>query len=391
MRFKELAFIAVLLLLTALGFLAAYQMHFHPLIPTEPYESALGHPWRLLVVLYVFLVLIGTALIASAGEILGIKEIEQIVKEAIIIAIVTIAVGLITIGIDLERIERANYALIGYANPSSVMYWMIMFYVLELFFLFLEGWFYFRSDLLRESEKSGFRALFAKIVSLKFIGGFFARVNREIDIRFARSIGLLAVITAILAYSNLGALFSANHIPMWHDASNPIYFVLTAIVAGSAMLILSIIVTSWIKGNLEKIESLFLLRKILLSSLLVTSLFLLWRTVIIGYPAIDQKASYSIQNLLFGKFAINFWFLEIFVGIIAPILALLAGKKNTDALFVASFLSLLGIFASRFNFIYAGQTVVQISGVSITTVIHPLEAMFAVGAISLALLLYYIL
>jgi hypothetical protein len=138
-------------------------------------------------------------------------------------------------------------------------------------------------------------------------------------------------------------------------------------------------------------KAVFLLGKLLLYSLFASSIFILWRTVIIGYPAVSYLASYSVNNLIFGKFALNFWFLEIFVGIVAPILAIIAGRKNLDALFVASFLSLVGIFAFRFDFVYAGQTSKQISGMSVTPPVHPLEAIFAVGAISLALLLYYIL
>ncbi|MEM0315591.1 MAG: NrfD/PsrC family molybdoenzyme membrane anchor subunit [Archaeoglobaceae archaeon] len=392
MKPREVAFLLILLFLVAIGFIGAYQMHFQPVMPVEPFESALGYPWRLLVALYVFLVLIGTAAIASAGELLMVRELEHVLKEAILIAIVTIAVGLITIAVDLERVERGSYALLGHTNAASVMYWMIMFYVLELLFLILEGWFVFRSDLLKQSERKGFKGFVAKIISLKFLGKFFAKQNKDLDMSFARAIGVLALLTAVLAYSNLGALFSATHIPLWNDASNPVYFVITAVISGSAMLIFAIIVTSWVKGeDSGKLEALPILRKVLLFSLLSASLFVLWKSVITGYPAISAEGSYSVQNLLFGKFALNFWFLEIFVGIIAPVLILLFFGKNMDALFVASFLTLVGIFAFRIDFVFSAQVVKKISGVSIPTSVHPFEAMFAVGALALALLLYYVL
>lgn len=392
MKPREIAFILVLLFLVAIGFFGAYQMHFQPVMPVEPFEIALGYPWRFLVALYVFLVLIGTAAIASAGELLKVRELEAILKESILIAIVTIAVGLVTIAADLERIERGSYALLGHTNATSVMYWMIMFYVLELLLLVIEGWFVFRSDLLLQSERKGFKGLFARILSLKFLGKFFAKPNKELDMSFARSIGALALFTAILAYSNLGALFSATHVAIWNDASNPVYFVVTAIASGSATLMLTIVVTSWIKGgSYEKIEALPVLSKILLFSLLSASLFVLWKSVVIGYPAISAEGNYLVRNLLFGKFAINFWFLEIFVGMISPVLILLFARKNIDALFVASFLSLLGIFAFRVDFVFSAQTLKTISGVSISTSIHPFEVMFGTGAFSLALLLYYVL
>ncbi|MEM1578612.1 MAG: NrfD/PsrC family molybdoenzyme membrane anchor subunit, partial [Archaeoglobaceae archaeon] len=282
MKLKEVIFVAVLLALIAVGFLGAYQMHFEPLIPVEPYEASLGYPWRTLVALYVFLVLIGTAAIASAAEVLGIKELESVAKEAILVGIITIAVGLVTIAVDLERIERGSYALLGHANAMSVMFWMIMFYVLEMFFLILEGWFYFRSDLLKQSELRNFKGFVAKILSLRFLGGFFAKINKSLDIGLAKVIGVFALITAILAYSNLGALFSVTHIPLWNDATNPLYFILTAIAAGSAVLMFVTIVTSWIKGNLsqEKMSALIVLRKTLAFTLIAAILFSAWKFVI---------------------------------------------------------------------------------------------------------------
>ncbi|MFN3384424.1 MAG: NrfD/PsrC family molybdoenzyme membrane anchor subunit [Archaeoglobaceae archaeon] len=392
MKPKEITFFLALLFLVAIGFIGAYQMHFQPIMPMEPFESAIGYPWRLLVAIYVFLVLIGTAAIASAGEVLRVKELESILKEAILIAIVTIAVGLVTIAMDLERIERGSYALLGHANATSVMYWMIMFYVLELLFLILEGWFVFRSDLIKQSERKDLKGFIAKLISLRFLGRFFAKPNKSLDMEFAKAIGLLALLTAILAYSNLGALFSATHLALWNDASNPVYFIITAIISGSAMLIFAIVVTSWIKGeDSRKLEALPILSKILLFSLLSASLFVLWKYVIIGYPAISADGSFSVQNILFGKFALNFWFLEIFVGIVVPVLILSFTRKNMDALFVASFLALVGIFAFRVDFVFSAQVVKTISGVSIPTSIHIFEAMFAVGALALALLLYYVL
>ncbi|MEM3698248.1 MAG: hypothetical protein QW672_00115, partial [Archaeoglobaceae archaeon] len=70
---------------------------------------------------------------------------------------------------------------------------------------------------------------------------------------------------------------------------------------------------------------------------------------------------------------------------------LLFATKNMDALFVASFLALVGIFAFRIDFVFSAQVVKKISGVSIPTSVHPFEVMFAIGVLALALLLYYVL
>lgn len=408
MRLTEIAFILAMLALISLGIFGAYQMHFQTIMPVEPFESALGIPWRTLVALYVFLVLIGTAAIASAAEILHIRQLEVIVKDAIVIAVISIAVGLLTIAVDLERIERGAYALLGHANPTSVMYWMIMFYVLEVIFLVIEGWFYFRADLLAQSKQRGFKGFLGKLLSLKFIGDFLLKIeivesqrlhrlgkflvnpNRELDMSFAMPIGVVALITAILAYSNLGALFSAPYIPLWHDATTPIYFIISAIIGGSAVLILSAVITSSLKGSSEKILALPVLKNLLAFTLIIAILFNAWKFIIVGYPGVNQPASEAVRNILFGSYAFNFWILELTVGMLIPLFLLLFAGNRIKAIFISALFVIIGLFVFRIDFIFGGQVGKNISGISIPTQVHPFEAMFAIGALALALLAYYL-
>lgn len=408
MRLTEIIFVSAMLVLIALGFLGAYQIHFETLMPVEHFESALGIPWRTLVALYVFLVLIGTAAIASAAEILHIRELESVVKDAIVIAVLSIAVGLLTIAIDLERVERGAFALLGHANPMSVMYWMIMFYVLEIVFLIFEGWFYFRSDLLAQSKLKNFKGFIGKLLSLRFLGDFLLRIeivesptlrrigkffvtpNRELDLSFAKPIGVVALITAILAYSNLGALFGVTYIPLWHDATTPIYFIISAIIGGSAVLIFTAILISWITGSDQKLSALRTLKNLLAFSLIVAILFNAWKFILVGYPAVNQQAVISINNLLFGEYALRFWTFELLLGMIIPLILLVIAGDKIKALFTSAFFVILGLFVFRIDFVFAGQVIKTISGVSIPTQIHPFEAMFVAGALALAVFAYYL-
>lgn len=410
MRTIETAFVSILLALVLLGLAGAYLMHFPPLIPielpVEPFESAFGVPWRYLVALYVFLVLLGTAAIASAAEVLHIKELEAIVKDAVVIAILSIIVGLITISVDLERIERGGYAVLGHANPTSVMYWMIMFYILEVILLIIEAWFYFRSDLVKQAEQKGVKGIVGRVVSLRFVGEYIKNkylqspglnklakyltsTDKTLDLEIARPIGVVALITAILAYSNLGALFAASYIPLWHDAITPIYFVVTAIVGGSAILILATIVTSWAKGSDEKMSALPVLKNILGVSLAIAILFTAWRVVIVGYPGVNYFASLSVQNLMFKEYIFNFWIIEVLLGMLIPLLLLIFVGKNVKALLASSILVIAGIFTYRYDFLFAGQVVKNISGIAIPTHPHPFEIMFTLGALALVMLAYY--
>jgi len=194
----EFIFGSALLLLILVGALGILQMHTHPVMPIEPFESAEGIPWRLLVALYVFFVVstTGFCIIISLGEVFGFTKLEPILKECMLMALVTILVGLMTIALDLEQVMRGYFAIAGHVNTTSIMFWMIMLYVLYVIFLIVEIWFYFYDDLIKQREERGLRGLVARVLTIP-------KASETKD--FAKVIGFVTVFTAIIANSNLGA------------------------------------------------------------------------------------------------------------------------------------------------------------------------------------------
>ena len=63
-----------------------------------------------------------------------------------------------------------------------------------------------------------------------------------------------------------------------------------------------------------------------------------------------------------GSLAFNFWFFEIFIGIVLPLIILLASKfKSPTASFIASIMVIIGVFFMRYDTVIAGQLVAVIS------------------------------
>ncbi len=395
---REAAAIAILVILVLIGALGIYQIHVGPITPIEPFESAIGMPWRLLVALYVFFVVstTGLCIVASLGEVFGVRQLEPIVKEGLVLALVTIVVGLMTIGLEIERVERGYFSLVGHTNPGSVMFWMIMFYVLYVVFLVIEMWFYFRDDLLKQSEEPGLRGFIAKIISLRFLREFFAKSDRELNLELAKAVGFVTVVTAVIAHSNLGALFAVNYLPFWHGAELPVYFIVSAVVSGAALTIIAAVLADWLKGKkiaAERYEALQTLRFVLGFALIVEVFFTVWKLIIKGYPTAGWFANEAVKVFIGGSYAFNFWFFEIFIGVLIPLVILASPLgRNVDALFVAAFLVVVGIFFLRVDLVMGGQVLKLISGLSVAnTSVHPFEVMATIGFLSLATLLYYVL
>jgi len=385
----EFIFSSALLLLILVGALGILQMHTHPVMPIEPFESAEGIPWRLLVALYVFFVVstTGLCIVASLGEVFGFTKLEPIVKEGLLMALVTILVGLMTIGLEIEQVMRGYYALAGHVNTTSVMFWMIMFYVLYVIFLVVEMWFYFYDDLIKQRDEKGLRGLVARILTIP-------KASETKD--FAKVIGFVTVFTAIVAHSNLGALFGVNYIPFWHGPLLPVYFILSAIVSGAALTVIGVFITDYARGvkiEGERYEAIQMLRVILSFSIVVTIFFTAWKFVIKAYPNSTLLSREAVLPFVNGEFAFNFWAMEVAVGLLLPLILLAAPQigRRAEGVFAASLLTVTGIFFLRIDLVMGGLALKLITGMSFPSpVYHPFEIMATLGFFALTILLYYV-
>ncbi len=397
MKYSEAVFISILLALIVIGAAGIYQIHVKPIMPFPPYNSSTSIPWRLLVALYVFFVVstTGLCIVASFGEVFKIKQLEPIVKESLLLALVTIVVGLMTIGLEIEKPMRGYFALAGHTNPRSVMFWMIMFYVLYVIFLVIEMWFYFHDDLLEQAKEGGIRGFIGKVLSLSFLGGYFKKYNKKENLEFARAVGFITVVTAIIAHSNLGALFAVNYLPFWHGALLPVYFIVSAIVSGAALTIIVALLADWLKGRKitqERYEALQALRFILGFTIIIEAFFTAWKFIVKAYPTAGWFANKAVAVYLTGPFSFNFWFFEVFIGTIIPLAILISpAGRNVEGLFVAAFSAIVGIFFLRVDLVLGAQVLKLISGMPARLTIHPFEIMATIGFLSLATLLYYVL
>ncbi|MET1124145.1 MAG: NrfD/PsrC family molybdoenzyme membrane anchor subunit [Archaeoglobaceae archaeon] len=387
LKAREAVAVTVLVALTVIGALGVLQMHTKPLMPVEPFESAEGMPWRSLVAVYVFLVVstTGLCIIAAIGS-LGYTKLEPILKELVLMAIVTIVVGLVAIAMDVEQVPRAHYAFLGHVNVSSAMFWMIMFYTVYFLFLIVEAWLLFYEDLAKLRESGGIRGAIARILTVPKVSG---------SIEFERVASFFAVSVGCISTSNLGALFALNYLPLWHDAMTPVYMLLTAIVSGASIGVIGVTLADWLRGRKiegERYEALQTLRFILGFALVVAALFTGWRYIVKAYPnsALLSRESYEAFLAVFG---FNFWFFEVFIGMLLPLIMLATPQigRKTAGVFFASLLALIGMFVSRFDFVLGGQLVKLITGLSLEAAYHPFEVIATTGFLALSVLLYYVL
>ena len=331
---KSNKWIILFAMITAIGLYGIIQVFIHG--QEEAYGISREFPWGLLLVGYVFLVVssTGLCLISSLGHLWGFKQFNAIGKRAIWLSFATLVGGFYIIFWELGGpFELQVLRLIEYFLPfhyKSPILWMGLLYGLYMVFLLLE--FYF---------------LITKQWKKAFIWG------------------MLGFFTGIAAHSNLGAVFGFNiSRPFWHGVFLPIYFILSALISGSA---LSIFIQYFSNGgkfgkDSETMKTLSSLAKLLVLFLGIMLFFEIWKTItsLYGHPHMKYEAMLA---LIEGPLSTNFWYFEIGMGIVIPSALLLLSKFKSPFIILLSAISvMIGIYFMRFDLVYAGQIVAVKSG-----------------------------
>ena len=280
-------------------------------------------PWGILLSTYVFFVVssTGLCLCCSLGSVFQIKAFETMGIRAVLMALIGLVVGFIVIAMELAHPFRLLIWAVLSPNFSSTILLMGLLYGLYMVFLLFELW-------------------------------FIVRGNHQV----ARLFATFAFFSAIVAHSNLGAVFGLLAArSAWYGPYLPIYFILSALTSGAA--ILSIIFYLVHRGGREDHKDLVLaLGKLLALFIGITIFFTTWK-VIAGIAGHVPGKYESTMLYLNGPLRYNFWVFEVLIGMVGPILIILRGGRKMGNVFLAALLTMVGIFVMRYDLVIGGQMV----------------------------------
>ncbi len=284
-------------------------------------------PWGILISTYVFFVVTSTGLclVSSIGHVFGVKDFGPIAKRSVFLAVATILAGFFVIFFEIENPFRmAIYNVIS-PNLTSNIWWMGTLYGAYMAFMAFE---------------------FMMLVKGKY--------------KVATIAGFAGVIAGVAAHSNLGAVFGMlDGREFWYGPFMPIYFIASAMMSGSA----AIILFTWLGYKIigeemtpQMQRALKLTSQVGILLITVILFFTVWK-FIIGFAGGEAK-KLALEALLTGPFAFNFWVLEVGVGMIVPLILFLQARgKQMGMMAAASAMMMFGIFFMRYDLVVVGQVV----------------------------------
>ncbi len=313
-------------------------------------------PFGLWVALYIFFTGLsaGSFIVSTLAYVFKLKRFRPIGRRAVVLAILLLLNAPIYLFLSLGRPERFMNLYL-YSNNSS---WMSIGAKLLLIYpivLLVYLWALIRVDIVHMArDKTGPLGTFYRILSLGATE--IDEEGAEKAEKLAYWLGIVGIPTALITHGYTGFLFSVipAH-PLWSTPIMSILFITSAMVSGTALLAIFVMLSDWWTKSEETVKTSDY------SNLILTFLFLdfavLMSELISVYFGNVEGEVEAWEVLWSGNLAFLFWGVELVIGVLIPaIIYLLPQTKNSRIpVFIACNLVVIGVFAKRINLIIGGQ------------------------------------
>ena len=333
-------------------------------IPVEGfmYPNEVELQWSVLIVLYPFItgLVAGAFILASLERVFRVQEVKPTYRLALLTALSFLLVAPLPLQLHLGHPERSlEMYLTPHRSSAMAMFGFVyLWYLMAV--LLLEIWLDYRHDIVAKSQTSTGATRF--VYRLLTLGSSnVSERSLRIDERLGYFITLIGIPSAFLLHGYVGFIFgSVKANPWWSSPLMPIVFIFSAMVSGIAAVMLLYMVSSRLRGQEIDIRCLDKIAQYLLYTFIIDfsleMLDLLQRI----YEA--DESFRSLDFMVHTRLWTSQVIVQILLGTVTPIMliGLTQVWKFTDTIRkriygLAGCLTVIGIFAMRWNVVIGGQ------------------------------------
>jgi len=326
------------------------------------YPNELELQWSVLIVLYPFItgLVAGAFILASLERVFNVQAVKPTYRLALLTALAFLLVAPLPLQLHLGHPERSlEMYLTPHTQSAMAMFGFVYLWYLMVV-LVLEIWLDYRRDIVLKWRAStgisrllyGAMALWSDNISESAL---------KLDDRLGRALTVIGIPSAFLLHGYVGFIFgSIKANPWWSTPLMPIVFLFSAIVSGIACILLLYFVTCWFRRVPVDMPCVDTIAKYLYYAFLVDFSLEMLDLIHRLYEADEsfRALDFMVKTRLFTSQII----LQIILGTLVPLVLLGLSQlvrfreKTRRALYVlAGSLTLMGIFAMRWNVVIGGQ------------------------------------
>ena len=333
-------------------------------IPVEGfmYPNEIELQWSVLIVLYPFLtgLVAGAFILASLERVFRVEAVKPTYRLALLTALAFLLVAPLPLQLHLGHPERSlEMYLTPHTSSAMAMFGFVyMWYLMAV--LVSEIWLDYRRDIVILSQTTtGLKRVLYKVMTLGS-----SNISDEalaIDHKTGWIITIIGIPSAFLLHGYVGFIFgSIKANPWWSSPLMPVVFIFSAMVSGIAAVMLVYMFMCRARGEEIDMRCVDTVAKYLFYAFLIDFSLEVLDLIHRIYEA--DESFRSLDFMVHTKLYLPHIVIQLLLGTLTPILLLAATQvlplnemKRKLIYSVAGCLTLMGIFAMRWNVVIGGQ------------------------------------
>jgi len=326
------------------------------------YPNEIELQWSILIVLYPYItgLVAGAFILASLVEVLKVQALKPTYRLALITALAFLLVAPLPLQLHLGHPERSiEMYLTPHLDSAMAMFGFVyLWYLMGV--LLLEIWLDYRLQIVEwaQTVRGPSRWVYRALT----LGSYNVSPRaREIDHKVARFVTLIGIPSAFLLHGYVGFIFgSVKANPWWSTPLMPIVFLFSAIVSGIALILVLYVVMSWFQDRVIDMRCVDTTARFLLIAFIVDFSLELLDLIHRIYEA--DESFHTLDFMVKTRLYLPHIVLQIMIGTLLPIgllafvrLVRVSEPARLGVYVVSSVLTLIGIFAMRWNVVIGGQ------------------------------------
>jgi Ni/Fe-hydrogenase subunit HybB-like protein len=326
------------------------------------YPNEMELQWSVLIVLYPFItgLVAGAFILASLERVFNVQAVKPTYRLALLTALAFMLVAPLPLQLHLGHPLR-SYEMLMTPQPQSAM---AMFGYVYLWYLMVvlvvEIWLDYRKYLVLEKRRStGLKRAIYTVLTLG--SDNISPASLRIDDKVGRFVTFIGIPSAFLLHGYVGFIFgSIKANPWWSTPMMPIVFLFSAIVSGIAAVMLIYMAATWWRGKPLDMRCLDTIARYLFFAFLID--FSLEALDLIHRMYEADESFHSLDFMVKTRLFVSQIVIQIVLGTIVPLAMLasvqlvrMSARMRVWMYGMAGVLTLIGIFAMRWNVVIGGQ------------------------------------
>ncbi len=331
--------------------------------------------WSIQIVMYPFMtgLVAGAFVLSSLYHVFGRNELKRIATFSLVFSFCLLPVAMMPLQLHLQQPLRGFNIFFTPHFTSAIAAFGIVFSAYAAI-VASEIWFVkrklFIQEAIRLKDASGLEGLRGKIYSILTLGSYdLSEEAQRVDHKAAKVLAGVGIPVAAFLHGYAGFIFgSVKANALWMTPLMPVIFIMSAIVSGIALCMLTYIVV--LEINLlragkkrpnqvqdirgEQMNTVAMTKKYLVGFLIAAISLELLDLIFRGYTAV--KSWDILRKVIYERDFYDIFILQYGFGNLLPFVMLLLPRLTLRRTVVSLFLILFGVFMMRWNVVIGGQS-----------------------------------